>query len=98
MQTCGGRDQVGYTGILSIQVAYEHGSRYFIDLIVPAFPQAADLQGDQKYHRRAPDRQKLQDTLVISPPMPCGAARSGLKMGFGCPLTSFLLDLGEVVD
>ena len=52
MQTCGGHHQVGYTGILSIQIAYEHGSRYFLDLGVPAFPQATDLRENPKYRHR----------------------------------------------
>ena len=40
------------------------------------------------------------DTSSIAPlvfDLPCRAARSGLKMGVGCPLTSFLLDRVEVV-
>ena len=52
MPTCGGHDQVGYTEILSIQIAYEHGSRYFLDLGVPAFPQATALREDPKYRHR----------------------------------------------
>jgi hypothetical protein len=34
---------------------------------------------------------------IISLRSPCRAARSGLKMGGGCPLTSLLLDPVEVV-
>jgi hypothetical protein len=37
-------------------------------------------------------------TVRTSRRSPCRAARSGLKMGFGCPLTSLLLDPVEVVD
>jgi hypothetical protein len=38
----------------------------------------------------------IEYTPLVSD-LPCRAGRSGLKMGVGCPLTSFLLDRVEVV-
>jgi hypothetical protein len=43
----------------------------------------------------APVDRKCGITLV--PDLPWWAARSGLKMGLGCPLTSSFLDRVEVV-
>ena len=48
--------------------------------------------GEHEVFRRSFTQiEALEDPAQLVPPRPCGRARSGLKIGGGCPLTPFSL-------
>jgi hypothetical protein len=66
--------------------------------LTPLDPPPKPVKRSTRRRQDAPDlpRRPVDKRTLVSD-LPCRAARSGLKMGVGCPLTSFLLDRVEVV-